>query len=245
MDRAQDLAGRLLRAAPWLQCAGVAVEFIGAAAHEAVGVDALMADLEGTMVVLECLTGWTGVCKEGIPLQGARPLRRRVGPRHELRLHLAGRAPGSLVQRVEVLAHRPAGPGEVVPIHGPGGRRRALIVSVGPDQAGVDREALSPDQALLDAAPDGGLKQLAQEVAVAEAPVPVLGKGGVVGHVALEPEPADPAAGEVQVHLLAQPPLQADAAAAANDQHADHQFRIDRGPAHCTVERLQVRSQAG
>ena len=33
----------------------------------------------------------------------------------------------------------------------------------------------------------------------------------MVGHCAVEPEPTKPPVGEVQVHLLAQPPLGADA----------------------------------
>ena len=43
--------------------------------------------------------------------------------------------------------------------------------------------------------------------------------------------------------LLAQPPFRADAEAVAHDQHADHQFRIDRRSAHGAVERLQLPSQ--
>src|SRR5215469_1545823 len=43
--------------------------------------------------------------------------------------------------------------------------------------------------------------------------------------------------------LLAQPPFRADAKAVAHDQHADHQFRIDRRSAYGTVERLQLPPQ--
>ena len=49
----------------------------------------------------------------------------------------------------------------------------------------------------------------------------------------LEAEPAEPAIGQVQVDLLAQPSLGADAEAVADDQHADHQLRIDRRAARC------------
>src|SRR5215208_2189858 len=44
-------------------------------------------------------------------------------------------------------------------------------------------------------------------------------------------------------HLLAQPPLRADAEAIAYQQHADDQFRIDRGPARLAVEGPQLLAQ--
>jgi hypothetical protein len=44
--------------------------------------------------------------------------------------------------------------------------------------------------------------------------------------------------------LFAQPPLRADAKAVADDQHPDHQFRIDRRTADVAVERSQVSPQA-
>ncbi|PWC56069.1 hypothetical protein TSO221_03245 [Azospirillum sp. TSO22-1] len=75
--------------------------------------------------------------------------------------------------------------------------------------------------------------------------VTVLGKGRVVRNVALQAEPAEPAVGEVQMHLLAQPALRADAAAVADKQHPDHQLRIDRGAPNRAVERLQMRTEAG
>ena len=49
---------------------------------------------------------------------------------------------------------------------------------------------------------------------------------------AVEPQSAKPAVGEVQMDLLAQPPFRADAKTVAHDQHADHQFRIDRRSAY-------------
>src|SRR6202030_653973 len=52
-----------------------------------------------------------------------------------------------------------------------------------------------------------------------------------------------PAVRQVQVNFLTQPPLRADAEAVADDQYADHQFRIDRGAADCAVERRQLLSQ--
>src|SRR6266702_3031813 len=47
----------------------------------------------------------------------------------------------------------------------------------------------------------------------------------------------------VEIDLLAQPSLGADAEAVTHDQHADDQFRIDRGPADRAVEWRQLLPQ--
>src|SRR6266568_3700644 len=66
-----------------------------------------------------------------------------------------------------------------------------------------------------------------------------LGEGRMVGNAAFQSQPAKPAVCQVEIDLLAQPPLGADAEAVTHDQYADHQFRIDRGPADRAVERRQ------
>ena len=45
------------------------------------------------------------------------------------------------------------------------------------------------------------------------------------------------------MHFFTEPPLRADAEAVADEQHPDHQFGINRGPACCTVERRQMPPQ--
>ena len=65
----------------------------------------------------------------------------------------------------------------------------------------------------------------------------------MIGHGTLKPESAEPPVCEVQMHLIAQPPLRTDAEAIADQQHADDQFRIDRGPACLTVEGPQLLAQ--
>ena len=47
------------------------------------------------------------------------------------------------------------------------------------------------------------------------------------------------------MHLIAQPPLGPDAHAIADDEHPDHQLRIDRRAARLAVERLQLLANAG
>ena len=61
----------------------------------------------------------------------------------------------------------------------------------------------------------------------------------MVGNTAFQSQPAEPAVRQVEIDLLAQPPLGADAASVADDQHADHQFRIDRGATDRAVKRRQ------
>jgi hypothetical protein len=57
----------------------------------------------------------------------------------------------------------------------------------------------------------------------------------VLGHLALQPEAAEPSVSKVQVRLLAEPPVRADTEAVADQQHADHQLGINGGPAGGTV----------
>ena len=62
----------------------------------------------------------------------------------------------------------------------------------------------------------------------------------MVRHCIFEIESAEPAIRQVQMHLFAQPPLGANAEAVADDQHADHQLRINRWTAGVAVERREV-----
>ena len=61
----------------------------------------------------------------------------------------------------------------------------------------------------------------------------------MIGHLASEPEPAEPSISQIEVDLFAKTPLRADAEAVADDQHSDHEFGINRGPSHAAVERRQ------
>src|SRR6266481_8514132 len=52
-----------------------------------------------------------------------------------------------------------------------------------------------------------------------------------------------PVRGRRQLNLLAQPPLEADAVAVANDQHPDQELRIDRRSTDVAIERCQLLAQ--
>ena len=93
---------------------GIELEAIlGAIDHRARGADLRLPDGsagldidDDGMVEVDQIVG--GIGKEGMALVGAGPLSGWIGPRHELRLHLAGRAPGRIVERVEILPDRAA-----------------------------------------------------------------------------------------------------------------------------------------
>lgn len=89
------------------------------------------------------------------------------------------------------------------------------------DYTGVDRKGLASHDPFLQAAPHHGLEQLAQEIALAEAAVSVLGERGMIGDVAVKPQPTEPAIGQIKMDLLAQPSLRANAEAVADDEHSD------------------------
>src|SRR6266536_1499377 len=84
---------------------------------------------------------------------------------------------------------------------------------------------------------------MTQEVAVAEAAMPIDRECRVIWHFVVEIEAAKPAVGEMQLNLLAEPPLKANAVAVAHNQHPDHELGIDRGPANVAVERRELLSQ--
>src|SRR5260370_37855668 len=105
----------------------------------------------------------------------------------------------------------------------------------------VPRANASPfDKTVIHARPADRLKHLAQEVAVAEPAMAIDRERRVVGDLIVQIEAAEPAIGEVQLDLLAQLPLKANAVAVTNDKHPDHQLGVDRRPADLAVERFQL-----
>ena len=100
----------------------------------------------------------------------------------------------------------------------------------------------SPPDPFFHAARHNGLEQLAQKIALAKTAVAVLGERRMIGDVAVEPQATEPAIGKVEVDLVAQPPFGANAEAVADNEHPDHQLRIDRRATRLAVVRLQMRS---
>ena len=89
------------------------------------------------------------------------------------------------------------------------------------DDAGVDGKGFPSHDPFLHSC-HYGLERLAQETALAEATVSVLGKRLIIGDAAIEPQPTEPAVGQIKMGLFAQPPLRANAEAVADDEHSDH-----------------------
>ena len=61
----------------------------------------------------------------------------------------------------------------------------------------------------------------------------------MVRDLAIQTEPTKPAVREIKMNFFAQAALRPYAHAIADDQHADHQLRIDRGAAGAAVQRFQ------
>src|SRR4029450_1113994 len=161
------------------------------------------------------------VGKERLPAMGSGPARRRIGEGHELRRHPARPAKGSIVEHSQILLDRSTC-----------GLRWEGLLSLDPllaggirlDQACIACEGSAPAQPLLDPPAQDRLENPTKKIALTEAAMPVLAEGGVIGDSAVEPEPTEPSIGQIEMNLLAQPPLRTYAEAVAYDEHSDHQL---------------------
>ncbi len=59
----------------------------------------------------------------------------------------------------------------------------------------------------------------------------------------LQTQAAEPAVGQVQLHLVAQTPLRADRIAVADQKHANHQLGANRRTTKVTIVRLHLATQ--
>src|SRR5262249_30304478 len=107
------------------------------------------------------------------------------------------------------------------------------------DDAGIDRKALALDETGVHARFNHRFEHLAEDVAIAKAPMPINGERRMIRNLVIEFESAEPAIAEMKFDLLAQLPFKADAIAVADNEHPDHQLRIDRRPPDVAVERCQ------
>ena len=89
----------------------------------------------------------------------------------------------------------------------------------------------SPPTRPAHAQPHHVLEQSSKQARLAEPAVAVLGKRRMIRDLAFEPQSAEPPVRQIEMHLLAQPPLGSDATAVADEQHAYHQLGINRRPA--------------
>src|SRR5262245_1812064 len=118
-------------------------------------------------------------------------------------------------------------------------RRFAMIAAgVGLHHARIHREAFALHEARDHASCNHALENMAQDLALTEAAQPLRGERRRLRSLVVEIELAEPAVSKVQGHFLAQPALMTNAIAVADQEHTDHQFGIDRGPADVAVKRL-------
>ena len=129
------------------------------------------------MIEVDQIVGGVGV--EGRLARRRCPARSGIGEVDPLRLDRRGSAEGSIIEDLKILSYCTTGSFGRETFFP---RNRTLAVNIGADQARIDREAFCSHQSVSHAALDGHLEELAQQVAVAEPPVPVLGEGGVIGH---------------------------------------------------------------
>src|SRR3974390_1843007 len=62
----------------------------------------------------------------------------------------------------------------------------------------------------------------------------------MIRHCPIEAEPAEPAISQVEGSLFPEATLRSDAQDRADQQHPDHQLRVDRGASDAAIERRQI-----
>jgi len=65
----------------------------------------------------------------------------------------------------------------------------------------------------------------------------------VIGDSSIQTQPAKPAVCQIEVDFITEAPFRSYVEAIADQEHPDHQLRIDRGPPDVAVERCQLPSQ--
>jgi hypothetical protein len=65
----------------------------------------------------------------------------------------------------------------------------------------------------------------------------------VIGDGSIQTQTAKPAVGQIEVDFVTEAPFRSDTEAIADQEHPDHQLRIDRGPPDVAVERRQLPPQ--
>jgi hypothetical protein len=102
-------------------------------------------------------------------LQGAGPLRSRVGRRDELRCHLAGGAEGRIVERCQIVFDRALRRLRIdLPAPLPAWHRAAFI-GIGSDQARIDGKTFAADQTGRNTGAHDALEHAAEDIAALKA----------------------------------------------------------------------------
>src|SRR5262249_25482669 len=104
-----------------------------------------------------------------------------------------------------------------------------IPAGIGFDDASIDRKTPPLYKACIPAGTDHPPQHPPQNVPIAK-PAPAINRERrMIGNLVIELEAAEPTITEMKFDLLAQLPFKADAIAVADNEHPDHQLRIDRG----------------
>ena len=134
--------------------------------------------------------------ERGVP-ERPRPLRGRIGQRHELRHHVGGGAPGWVVEIGEIVLHGAFDGCRVDVVAALVAGCRSALVGVGYDQARIDRETDAADELSFDAGSNDAFEHLAENIVLAEALVAGTREGGVIGNLVFDTETAEPTVGRL------------------------------------------------
>ena len=164
----------------------------------------------------------------------------RIGRRDELGHDIGRGAEGLIVEHSHIFFDRPSGRFWWQPLLT---LDPLLPIGIRLDQTGIDRKGFAADKSLAHAALQDRLKNASQEIALAEAAMPVLREGGMIGDITVEPEPAEPPVSQIEVDFLAETSFGADTEAVPDDEHPNHQLGINRWPSQHAVERRELATQ--
>src|ERR1700746_3026197 len=106
-----------------------------------------------------------------------------------------------------------------------------------PQQSDWHRKAFAADQTSPDACAHNTLEYAAENAAVAEPFIAGSRKRRVIRDLVLNREPTKPEIGKVHAHISTYRPMRSDRKHVPDDEHPDHQHRIDRRPAEPRIIR--------
>src|ERR1035437_1714150 len=116
----------------------------------------------------------------------------------------------------------------------------ALLGRVGFDKTAIDRQLFPSHQPHFHALFHDLFEQLLEQLRFLKPSVPILGKRRVVRDLLIKTQSREPSPRQMHAQLLDQLALAADAVQVADQQNAQQQLRIDRGPPRLAVAVFQL-----
>src|SRR6266852_6339925 len=144
-----------------------------------------------------------------------------------------------------ILLHRPArrlGGTCLLPFRA---RNRTLLVGVRHNQARIDREPFTADQPGRNTCLNDTLEDLAENVALTKALMTGTRQHRMIRDLVLDAQAAEPAVRQVDLNLTTEQPLRADGKNVADDEHPDHQYRVNRRAAEWRVGGRKLSADPG